>query len=433
MRRQRWVQFAAVVIPVFVTVVLWAMAKSARQDSPSVFQALTQIVSLVGYTLMFEVLVISARNRTVEKLYGGLDKSYKLHGTLAKLSMLLLVLHPLLLIPHYLSTRQEVLHLFWWSDFWPRNLGIASLYLLILLIGLTLWRRMDYQKWLWGHKAMGIGFLLGAVHAIHANSDIKAFEPLRDWAWILAILGVSAWLYKAVLYRWLAQQYDYVIESVSEQGRGIWELRMNPKSARMNYEPGEFAFISVRGNPSIPEEQHPFSIRSDPARRGLAFGFKAVGDYTRKLTRAKPGDRVKVYGPYGEFTSYMLDEYKRQVWVAGGIGVTPFLAMLGHESHNEDHKDVTLYYSVKSLCDEVYDQEIKDLIRAADHPMRYVQHISDRDGFLTADRILADCPDTENTAYLFCGPPPMMRALKKQLVAQGASPDRIFFEDFAFV
>lgn len=434
MRRRQRIKEFAILSPLVVITALWLWSKSRPGGwDITVPQGLTQIVSLLAFNLMAIVMLIAARSRTVERLYGGLDKAYRTHGQLGRIAFYLMLVHPLLLIPHYMMTGQNVVHLFWFSDFWPRNVGITSYYLFLGLILLTIYRKIEYQKWVNSHSLMGIPFVLGGIHAINANSDIKAFEPLRDWVVFWLLLGTFAWLYKVFVYRRVAQSFHYEVVSAEVGGGGILDLKLRPRGARMSYEPGEFAFISVVGNGAIKPELHPFSIASDPVKHQLRFGIRQAGDYTKSLAALRPGDRVQVYGPYGEFTSYRFDAYKRQVWIGGGVGITPFLSMLSHEAQNEDHKKVTLIYSVKTASDALYDGQIRRWSEGHPDELKYVLHTSEDEGFLTADRILAECGGFQDTVFLFCGPPVMMHKLRDALIAKGCSPSQIDFEEFNFV
>lgn len=435
MRRPTVVRVLAVAVPLAITTVLWLLSKTRFETGWQVapWQAASQITSLWALTLFAMVLLISARSRTIEKMYGGLDKSYHMHGTLAKVAFALVLVHPLLLVGHHWGSAADIWGLFVPGNFWPKNLGIASLYLFALLVALTLFRFMSYQRWLWLHKATGFAFVLGGVHALFAHSDIRDYEPLREWAVLLIVVGAGAWIYKAFLYRFVAQRYAYRVQEVKPLGAGIAELRLWPTAKRMNYEPGEFAFISFPGNEEVPAEHHPFSISSTPAQSGLRFSYKAVGDYTNRLALVKAGDRVEVFGPYGEFTSYMLYEFKHQIWIAGGIGITPFLSMLAYEARNEDVKTVWLFYSTNTATEAVYHAEIETEVAVARDNLHYVQHQRERDGLLTAEAVRGLVGDLSDYAVLMCGPPVMMRALKRQFVALGVPASRVFFEDFSFV
>jgi len=425
----------ALATPLLVTTILWLLSKTRFEHGWRIapWQALSQITSLWALTLFAMVLLISSRSRTVEKLYGGLDKSYRMHGHLAKIALALAVAHLLFLVAHHWGDETQVRSLFVPGDFWPKNLGIAGLYLLVLLVAITLFRFQSYQAWLSTHKLTGIAFLLGGVHAVGAHSDIRAYEPLREWAVFLIVVGGIAWIYKSLLYPFVAQRYAYRIDEVRTLGAGIAELKLWPISQRMNYEPGEFAFISVMGRADIPAELHPFSISSTPAQSGLRFSYREAGDYTKRLREARPGDAVQVFGPYGEFTSYMLYEFKRQIWIAGGIGITPFLSMLAYEARNEDIKTVWLFYSTNTAAESVYHDEIEQTAATGLDHIHYVQHLRERDGLLTAEAVRRHVGDLQDYAVLLCGPPVMMREMKRQFMALGVPASRIFFEDFSFV
>lgn len=434
MRRQHLIKEIAILSPTAIILLLWVWSKTRPGGwEITVFQGLTQVVSLIAFQLFSIVLVISARSRSIERIYGGLDRSYHTHGKLARVAFVLMLLHPLLLVPHYWMNGTEIYKLFWFSDFWPRNVGIASWYGFILLVMLTLYRKLEYQKWLTSHKLMGIPFVLGGIHAINANSDIKAFEPLRDWVVFWLILGTWFWLYKVFLYKEAAKKYTYRVESNVDRG-GIWDLELSPVRSRMNYEPGEFAFIAPKGHRELPEEAHPFTIASDPSKWRLRFGIRASGDFTKRLGALQAGDEVEVFGPYGEFTSYNFDHIKRQIWIGGGIGITPFLSMLAHEAKNEDPKEITLIYSTKGPGDAVFDSEIREHLAGSEDKVVYFQHQSDAEGFLTAERIMKDFQfDPAQTLILLCGPPVMMHNLRKQFQAIGVPAAHVEFEDFNFV
>lgn len=435
MRRATVVRTLAVAAPLAITTALWLLSKTRFEGGWEVapWQVASQITSLWALTLFAIVLLISARSRAVEKMYGGLDKSYHMHGTLAKVALALAAAHPLLLVGHHWGDAPTIRSLFVPGDFWPKNLGIASLYLLVLLVALTLFRFMSYQRWLSLHKATGFAFALGGIHALFAHSDIRAYEPLREWAVFLIVVGAGSWVYKTFFYRSVAQRYAYRLQEIKPVGAGITELKLWPISKRMNYEPGEFAFISLPEHAVLPAEHHPFSISSTPAQSGLRFSVKAAGDYTARLAHAKPGDTVEVFGPYGEFTSYMLYEFKHQIWIAGGIGITPFLSMLAYEARNEDVKTVWLFYSTNRAAESVYHAEIEANASIARDNLHYMQHLRERDGLLTAEAVRAHVGDLAGYAVLICGPPAMMGEMKRQFMALGVPASRIFFEDFNFV
>lgn len=79
-------------------------------------------------------------------------------------------------------------------------------------------------------------------------------------------------------------------------------------------------------------------------------GEAELGDYTGGLaSRLKVGDAVKVEGPWGRFD--FSGDAPRQVWIGGGVGVTPFIARMQHLGHSPDGRPVDFFFSRPALHD----------------------------------------------------------------------------------
>jgi predicted ferric reductase len=142
------------------------------------------------------------------------------------------------------------------------------------------------------------------------------------------------------------------------------------------------------------------------------------------------GMTVRVEGAYGRF-SYRNFANPNQIWIAGGIGVTPFLSMaqtLGPGSYNID-----LYYSVKTAS------ELIDLDVLAAHQsgqpgqvFRTFPFITDTYKiYLSAGILAKNSGDLTKREFLLCGPPVMMQSIKKQLIGLGVKNYQIHSEEFS--
>jgi predicted ferric reductase len=144
---------------------------------------------------------------------------------------------------------------------------------------------------------------------------------------------------------------------------------MEPAGERLRYRPGQFIYVTFYSNafsarfhpvavrnegPSAvitlrPEDArdqfHPFSLTSAPHERALRVTVKAVGTFTAALPSLDRGATARVEGPYGAF-SYLNPANRQQIWIAGGIGITPFLSMARSLEVFSGH-DIDLYYGVK--------------------------------------------------------------------------------------
>ena len=164
-------------------------------------------------------------------------------------------------------------------------------------------------------------------------------------------------------------------------------------------------------------ERHPFSVSSSPSNERVELTIKGAGDYTRELyDKLRPGVPAKLAGPFGGF------DYRQgghdQIWIAGGIGITPFVSWI-RSIDGEFDRDVDFYYSVGHSDDAVYVDEIHSV--ADRYPSLRLHLVSaDTDGLLTADRVIsAVSPGIKPWVYM-CGPPPMMKTFSRDLRRRGA-------------
>ena len=104
----------------------------------------------------------------------------------------------------------------------------------------------------------------------------------------------------------------------------VLRIRFSPEQERVSFRPGQFAYLRFLSE-SIPPDEHPFTISSSPAEPEIAVTVKSLGDFTEKLTLLKRGDSVVFDGPMS-FTP--LPDGREKLFIAGGIGITPFLSVL---------------------------------------------------------------------------------------------------------
>jgi predicted ferric reductase len=158
----------------------------------------------------------------------------------------------------------------------------------------------------------------------------------------------------------------------------------------------------------------------------MTFMIKPLGDYTCTLPdRLKLGDAVEVEGPYGRFD--FADANERQIWVAGGIGITPFIARLEALAGQPAHAPVDLFYSTRQP-DEGFIASLRQLADKA--RVRLHVLVADRDGRLDADGICRTVPEWPKAGLWFCGPAGFGNALRQALGIRGFGADRFHQELF---
>ncbi len=412
-----------------IGLVLLFLAPSFNTDFNTTYSILTsfgKIFGILGITLFATSLLLSARFSFLENIFYGLNKVYERHSQIGQIAFMMMLFHPLLLLYKYtdLSFARAL------SFFTPNvntlanNFGMFSLYLLIVLIFLTLYFRPKYHIWKWTHKFMGLAFFFGGLHAFLVPSDIANYLPLRIY--ILFISGVSlyAFLYHTVFGTYTTKKYSYIVKEVKDLGENITEIILSPNKEKLEFKAGQYAFISFKSK-ITGRESHPFSFSSKQGENDISFTIKNLGDFTQNIKNLEKGTLADIEGPFGKFT-YDNANFKKQIWIAGGIGITPFLSMAKSIKGQNDY-NVEIYYCVRNEKEAVY---LNELLSLNDPQIKIIPHYSDNSGFINANLIKEKSGLDEKSIFI-CSPVPMIRALKKQFKNKGINDNFIYSEEFS--
>ena len=375
-----------------------------------------EIFSSWVVTVFAANFLMATRARWVERIFGGLDKMYMIHRRSGIIAVVLLMLH-FIIIPKYPVFTSG------------KPMGFISL--LLIVIGVILAaapifkRKFKYNKWVNVHKIMGIAYVLGIAHSVNVPTLTAELPIVRAYVYGMALIGVVAWIYTAFLYNIFNRKLNYTVTSVKQFENDTLEISLDPVNKSLAYIAGQFAFLSFVGKGK--KEPHPFTISSNPSDKHLRFTVKALGDYTSDLqTSLKEGTKAKVLGPYGLF-DYKKAKYKKQIWLAGGIGITPFLSFVKELDKNDD---ITLVWSVNSIDQANYKNEIEKAASGKPN-VNFVLWDTDTKGHFAIEKMYKSATIKEHSIFI-CGPDVMRESYIKQLLQKGVSIRDIHYEEFSF-
>jgi predicted ferric reductase len=390
-----------------------------------------EVLGVLAVYLMTWTTILATRLTALERWFGGLDRMYFWHRLYAIWAMLLFIPHVFItgrgnasgVTPRDLTFHAQA----------GRVLGVLAFLGLIAFILISLARvsrvlRVDYRLWLIVHRLIGLLLIAAVLHGFALDQVIGGSVPLRTIYLAVSGAGVLAYGYDELVLRRRAPMADYLVGEVLRPSPEVTDIVLTPIGDRQPLRGGQFVYLSVGGEHRWRE--HPFSVAGTSPDGSVRLTVRSRGLDTRKLhENLHPGLPAVITGPYGMFDHTVGGP--RQVWIAGGIGIAPFLGWLTTEQVDEPDR-IDLFYSTTTEADAVF---LPDLAAAADrlpnltlHPVFTRSH-----GRLTVDRIsaLAGTLDADTHAFL-CGPAAMVDKLGRDLRRHGIPRDYIHAEHFAF-
>jgi predicted ferric reductase len=390
--------------------------------------ALGIAVGAAAVVAMAQTLILAARPPLVEPLFGGLDRMYRFHKWLGISAMVLMILHQQIEPDFERLVRETSLGEL------GEEAGELAFNALLALVAVSWFRRLPftpleipYQIWRFSHRFMGALFAIVVFHQFFVDLPTEVDPSLSVLLNTFGIAGVIAWIFTELVAPYLRRR-EFTVTEIS-QTKDTTTLTLRPEGRAMRWRPGQFAFF--RAPEAGLSEPHPFTIASAPRPDGtLTFSIRGLGGWTRSLPATlRTGTRVQVEGPYGRFD--FRKGGARQIWLAGGIGITPFLAWA--ESLTEaERRDIHLVHCVRTQEEAIAVETLR--AAAARNPrFSFEVVVTTRDGRLTAERLISAAPFAVKDADLwFCGPTGLKDGILKGLKAQDQMPRRVRFEQFEF-
>src|SRR5919112_764306 len=384
--------FYGLLIGALITVAYALIWLLERPPNAPIDRYIGFILGVEAVQFMSWSLVLATVLPFQETAFGGLDRQAIWHRRTALVGVALALVHSFLTWPGKNATSLG------------STLGNIGLYGLLALI---LWAlvsptsrfarwggplgwlaRIPYDSWRSAHRLTGVFVILAMVHGFLEFPPRLLQSPLVIITYLLiCAVGIGTFLYRELLMRYFLPRTEYAVGAVE---------RPDTRTLVVDLEP-----------------------------RGEPLAIRASGDETRRLYEVlQPGVTAVVAGPHGRF------DYRRggarQVWIAAGIGVTPFISWIRSLDSSFD-REVDLLYVVPNEHDAPFLEEIKDA--AEQQPSLRVHLVpSQREGRLTPDQVarVVQTPLDEVWIYM-CGPAQMMRTFERRFGQLGVRRSRIFW------
>lgn len=401
-----------------------------------------QLVFFSGYVclmLMTLAMVIAVRPAWLDKATGGLDKAYWIHKWAGIWLIVALTIHyfaeniPTWLVksgimqhPGFLGHGAEPVGWFKAAIEYSVVAGEYAFYVFLILAIIALVHKIPYHWFKWLHKVFPVIYLVAAWHSIMMLFKANWWGNIAGWFTILlVIIGTIAAVVSLSQRIAKSRQYMTTVTKLIKHNNNSIELTIKMRDQGFTHQAGQFVFVTFEQG----GEAHPFTIASaSNEQQQLTFVIKALGDYTTALIDTLyEGQSIQIEGPYGQFQ--FTDSSQQQIWVAGGIGITPFLAQLQLlASNGGTTKPIHFWYCGVDLENNTFPEKLEELCKQAKVTLYKVD--SQHKEHLTVDKIKETVISLASTSVWFCGPSNFASSLQQGLRKYGLANNAFHNELF---
>lgn len=236
-------------------------------------------------------------------------------------------------------------------------------------------------------------------------------------------------------------EVDFKDIEVEEEFRGDWD-KFNMFDLKMKNPEPTFRAYSMANHPAE-NNIIMLNIRiATPPFDRVNGGFQKInpGVCSSFIFSRKPGDKVTISGPYGEF--FIKDTNREMMFIGGGAGMAPMRSHIFHLFHTEKtDRKATFWYGARSKREIFYEEDFREIENNFDN-FDFTIALSEplpednwegSTGFIHSvifEEYLSKHDEPEEIEYYLCGPPMMNAAVQKMLYDLGVPDEMIAFDDF---
>ena len=404
---------------------VFSTADSADFTPSAFLYLLGRVSGLVGFVLLSSLIISGDSARYFDR-YFGLDKIIKFHRWYSLVVAVFVIFHPVFIILSYWDLFDYIIPR---ASAIPLSLGILGFYAYLTVeISSRLAKMISYKSWQYLHILTYVLFFFTLYHALFQGSD--TMKPQILVLFFLLSTAILIGIAYRTSYKLRQRAYKHVVRGVKWETKDTFTLELE-SSRNEAFIPGQFYFLRIE-NKNL-HARHPFSVTSVPSGKSLDFTIKLKGPFTKAASELKPGDEVKLEGPFGIFT--LEDGHDDAVFLAFGVGITPFMSIIRDASLSGAKRKFILFYASRSPEDIIFREKLasikgdwlKQVILVSSGATAENGYLSGR---LEAGLIKKHAGDIEHTDFYLCGSEEVKAFMKKTLGELGARPHRIKNEEF---
>lgn len=407
----------------------WALAPENYHSIALYFSA---AFGYIGVSLLVWGLILGTR--AISGLFfEDLVSKLWVHRKLGTYGVLLIFLHPILITYSYGESLFYSVVLRRTTEFEEAVTYGRLAFLALLLIWFTsaiVKSKIAYRPWKYIHYLAYPILFASFLHVPDVGSSFDGRAIQFFWYSFILISITCVILRARHLFGFGKLSYD-IVGSKKLTGE-VSLIRLQPSREGIDIRTGQYVYIQR----SLLGEEHPFTVLDHDDESGeIVIAFKHFGSFTKKLAEISLDDTLLLDGPYGTFTrERLIDPSKPAVYIAGGIGITPFvkhsLAQPAHlqklfyanqTRHSAVFRDILKQHLGENFVD-IFSRE-----KPEHHALTNVET-----GYFRKELLEKHIPTPTNYDYFICGPKGMMETAKEALLELKVPTKQIHIEEFGF-
>lgn len=234
--------------------------------------------------------------------------------------------------------------------------------------------------------------------------------------------------------------YQVTLKNRQEVAKGTMAFYFD-RPAAFTFKAGQFIDLSLPDLADSDPQGHTraFTLASAPSEQQLMVATRLRDTPFKRMLGEMPlGTTIDIEGPFGQFT-LQDNNSLTAVFLAGGIGITPFRSMLVEATHNKLPHRLILMYSNRRPEDAAFLDELQALqqvnpdyacIGTITSPTGGTETWKGETGHIDQAMVRKYVKDTETAMFYVVGPPAMVKGLRKMLESAGIHKNSIRFEEF---
>lgn len=387
-RLGRWLVFGAV----FITVFLWLVSAPVEYIEP--YKKLIQVLGGVMVVSLVLSYTLSVRHRTIERWFGGLSALSSVRRKAQVFTGVLFLIH-IALVEFTILNHDNIV----------RALGILAVFVFVgvMLLTMLVSRDASKQRYMAYLFQLLVLFALGLHMFVASSYGFMLFvSPLSMWMSVMILVGGVSLLYTAAVHPKRKLAIEGVIYKVRKLNELASECTVRLSNALELVE-GQFVYV---GEMTDAKYMHPLYVSGISGREIMLVYQHNTG----VASLFEKGKTVAVEGPYGHLDFDTHSANSRHIWIAGGMGIVPFIAAIRARGVKTGH--TTLFYTYRGRHQALF----LGLLRkyASDHRRQFQLHTIDTE---KSPRLEVDDLHIRGheTVYI-CGPKELTTSLRHSLL-----------------